>query len=304
MTKIRLCGIITYVIKREQTERSLTMENMNVIETYLNTLNSKNTKVTYNRAILDMFEYLNNKNVQDITNIDLQNYRSYLFDKFSDNTVQTKLRAVDSFFKFLFENYMIKVNPSVGRDGKPLSLKKRIEKVRTKTYIPMEQSVKLIDYGKNSRDRAIIAVYLTTGVRVSELINLTLEDYQNKHAVIMTKGRKARDIFFNETACKYIDEYLKDRIESEYNNLFISNTHKPMNPQALNRTLKVIAKRAGLPTDITNHQLRHTCISYIVKQSDLETARQFIGHSTTAMTSKYTHSTNKEVVNLSNAILF
>ena len=120
----------------------------------------------------------------------------------------------------------------------------------------------------------------------------------------MTKGRKARDIFFNETACKYIDEYLKDRLESEYNNLFISNTHKPMNPQALNRTLKVIAKRAGLPTDITNHQLRHTCISYIVKQSDLETARQFIGHSTTAMTSKYTHSTNKEVVNLSNAILF
>ena len=86
--------------------------------------------------------------------------------------------------------------------------------------------------------------------------------------------------------------------------MFISISKKPMNLLALISTLIVIAKRAGLPTDITNHQLRHTCISYIVKQSDLETARQFIGHSTTAMTSKYTHSTNKEVVNLSNAILF
>ena len=195
-----------------------------MLDKYLKTLKSDNTKKTYEKAILDMLSYIG-KNYKDITNLDLIDYKQHLIDdmKYSDNTVQTKLRAIDSFYGWLYNSYIIKENPTIARNGKELHLGHKIEPKRNKTYIPMEKAIDLIKVAKDSRDRAIIAVYLTTGIRVSELINLTLGDYKKGHAVIITKGRKNRDIFFNETACKYVDEYLNTRKDCDYDNLFISN---------------------------------------------------------------------------------
>lgn len=276
-----------------------------MLDKYLGTLKNENTKKTYEKAISDMLSYIG-KDYKDVNDLDLIDYKQHLINDmdYSDSTIQTKLRAIDSFYGWLYNSYQINHNPTVARNGKELRLGKSIEPKRKKTYIPMERAIDLIKVGKNTRDKAIIAVYLTTGIRVSELINLTLGDYKKKHTVIVTKGRKNRDILFNETACRYIDEYLKYRKDCDYDNLFISNQNTPMSVCSLNNTLKVLAKRANLPTDITNHQLRHSVITYAVKNSDIETARRFIGHSTCAMTAHYTHSTNDEVSNLSKAISF
>jgi site-specific recombinase XerD len=274
-----------------------------MLNDYLRTLKCESTKMAYEKAIKDFLKYTE-KELSEIKIQDLLEYKEYLLTRYADASVQLKLRAIDSCFRWLFENYYIESNPTITRANKSVALHKTIEPKRKKTYIPFADMEKLIRQGKNTRDKAIIATYLSTGVRVSELINLTLSDYAKKTPVIITKGGKPRCINFNASAQKYINDYLEDRKDSEYDNLFISNNHTPMTRESLNYMLKSLARRAGLPTDITNHSLRHTVASKVLQESDAATTRDFFKWSSIDMVNRYTHSTDEEVKNISEVLSF
>ena len=194
---------------------------------FLQTLNNDKTKKVYGKAISDFLSYYG-KDYADITTSDVVNYKHYLEGRYADASTQIKLIAIGRYFKYLFSIYKIDVNPCLLRGGETITLHKTITPVKEKTYISFEDAQKLIDAGETTRDRAIVATYLSTGIRVQELINLTIEDYKKGTPVIITKGNKPRRIKFNETACRYIDAYLKDRKKVDCDNIFISNKRNPM----------------------------------------------------------------------------
>ncbi|NBK99160.1 MAG: hypothetical protein EOM50_14300, partial [Erysipelotrichia bacterium] len=140
-------------------------------------------------------------------------------------------------------------------------------------------------------------------VRVAELCSLKLDDYLKGECDIITKGQVSRHIIFNETCKKYVDEYLLVR-KGDINNLFVSNQGTPMCGRSLNNTLKVIAKRAGISEDISNHTLRHSLISNLCNDYGIQAASRFISHSSVRITERYCHNTNAEISKMANSIQF
>jgi integrase/recombinase XerD len=241
---------------------------------------SEHTIEAYKSDIEQMFNIIK-KSETDITYIDMLDWREEI-NHYASATIARKIASVRGYFDFLVDCDVIAKSPA----DKIKCPKVESEEV---DYIDMEDAKRLIKFGKNSRDKAIIATYISTGVRVTELVNLTLDDYLGTEATITTKGKKRRTIYFNDDCRKYIDEYLKTRKDSEYDNLFISDNHTPMCSQSLNKTLKCIANRAGIDCDIHNHSLRHTHGSYVCEHYDLATAQKELGHARATTTMRYIH---------------
>lgn len=271
---------------------------MTNLETYINKLTGErksfHTIIAYKTDIEQFLNFIN-KTERDIEYLDALSWKNSI-SNFAPATINRKIIILNQYFNFLKKASIITNNPF-----EEIENVKNIP-VRTKQYIPMEDAKALLLNAKNNRDAAIVAVYLTTGMRVNELINLTIEDYESKAVSIITKGQVKRHIIFNADCCKYIDAYLKERKNSEFNNLFISNSKKPMRPECIERTLKIIAKRSGISSDITNHSLRHTHISYMTDKYGISAAQHEIGHSNPNITARYSHNTTAQIENMINSV--
>ena len=221
---------------------------------------SNDTIKTYN-ANINTFLSSVNKNILEINRKDVKDYMLKL--EISDSTYNTILASIKSLYKVLA--YSLDEENIVDVTFGLVS----IRKVKSEHKIPLtkvEQEL-MLKFAKNKRDYAFMITLLNTGLRIHELIALTLDDYNNRDEngkihLTTTKGSKEADIWFNKYVCNAIDEYLLERKECEYNNLFISNSRKPLERISCSRTLKTIAKRAGFDderiTKINNHCFRAT----------------------------------------------
>ena len=130
-------------------------------------------------------------------------------------------------------------------------------------------------------------------MRVNELVNLTVEQYEKDEIVFVAKGDKERKVYLNDKCRGYIDEYLKVRKD----NLFVSNYGTPMRHDLIAKMLKKNAKKAGLSEDITNHSLRHSFISAVTLTSGVAVAREVVGHVNLSTTQRYVHNTEETIKN-------
>mgnify|MGYP002681161664 CR=1 FL=1 len=242
------------------------MENM---ELFLKNLQgegkSKNTIVNYQKDVRDMLSFVN-KNEAAITVEDLVIWKASL-DTYAKNLKNVKVKN------------------------------------KEKPYIPMEEAVDLIKYGKNARDKAIVAMYLSTGLRVSELIRITLEQYENDDIYIETKGGTFRRVYLNQSCREYVDKYLETR-KNGAENLFVSNQGTPMRPECINRTLKNIAKRAGITKNISNHSLRYTFVSDVCDNYGIRVAQETIGHKSIKTTERYSKVKEEKIKDVMLSIAF
>lgn len=240
----------------------------------------------YEYEVSSMLRFIN-KPSEQVTYQDLLDWQGSMMNM-SANTVNKRVMAIKKFYKYLFDVNTIEKNPS-----------DNIKLVKTPQeeafYVPFDEAKRLIKYGKNPRDKAIIALFLSTGLRYSEVANLTLDDYDNERIVIRTKGNKLRSIWLNEDCRYYIDEYLKVRKDAKFRNLFISNQGTPMKNNSLNKTLKVIAERAGIGDEIHLHSLRHSVTSELCHNYGIEMASKVIGHNSIKTTARYCHDTQEDI---------
>lgn len=254
---------------------------------------SKDTRTTYLRNLKNMMASIN-KPINQIELSDLDTYINNL--NLSNSSKAQNVATIKSFFKYLKKIKVVDVNVSLELEAPSYNNKVR-------DFVPFSEMKKLIDVGKNQRDKAIVATYLSLGLRVTELINLTLSDYKSDKMIIKTKGNKDRVMFLNESAKKYIDEYLKVRKASEYDNLFISNACKPMSARSLNNTLKTLSNRAGITKNISNHSLRHSLVTELIENCGIEPARVYIGHSDIRTTQRYSHIDEGRIEQMANSII-
>ena len=180
-----------------------------------------------------------------------------------------------------------------------------IELPKIKKTLPKTLSIddinKLLDFKlKDSfsyRNKAMLELMYSSGLRVSELVNVKINDIDNELCVIrvMGKGSKERIIPIGDYAIKYIDIYSKEHrnklIKKQYNDyLFLNNHGKKMTRQGFFKIIKNIAKIQNIKTEFSPHTLRHSFATHLLNGgADLRSIQEMLGHSDISTTQIYTH---------------
>lgn len=248
--------------------------------------------------------------IKDITIDDAHNFLAYLandrvrFHKsphselgISARSRSRKVSSLRSFFKFLVDKTkMLETNPIANLDIPQKS--KHLPK-----YLTFDESVELINSidGKfRERDLCIILIFLSCGLRVSELVRINLNDINDLALKIRGKGDKERIVYLNQPCIEAIDEYLKVRIqpsEADKNALFISRQGNRINVQTVKWIVKKSIKQSDINRDdISVHKLRHTAATMMYANGlDIRTLQEVLGHECLETTKIYTHIDNSNL---------
>ena len=236
----------------------------------------------YTKYINMALDYIG-KPESEITYMDLVNWKN-TFTNLKPNSQNIRISAIKNYFAFLKKSKVIEENPADGIEKQKI----RDCDVKQKPYIEAHYLRDMVNHARTIRDKAISLLFATTGLRVSELTNLTVEQYMNlggldgRELAIVGKGNKVRRVYINDEVKEMIDNYLNTRPKSNYNNLFLSYYGGPIHSNNLSQTLKNVAKKAGYPMwkDICNHALRSAFATTKAEQgTPLTTIQASMGHS-------------------------
>lgn len=157
------------------------------------------------------------------------------------------------------------------------------------TYLEYGEVQKVIDAADNIRDKAIIACLFSTGCRISELLNLNIEDVQTQEVTVLGKGSKYRRVYIDDKAWRYLHDYLstrKDRIPA----LFVSGQYRRITVSRVQQILHVLQADAGIEKNLTPHVMRHSyATDLVVNGADIMAVKELMGHRTVKTTEVYTH---------------
>ncbi len=267
---------------------------------------SMNTIINY-RDDLELFsDFLVIEKVQDIKKIDYQlirKYLNYLYDKkYASKAIARHISSLRSFFKYLKKYDLINNNPML------LISNPKQEKKLPKILYPKEletlMNIPNLNTPLGLRDSLILELLYSTGVRVSELVNIRLKDinFNNKEINILGKGSKERIVLFGKT-CEYkLKEYLSKGRDKLYNlkyssdYLLLSKTGRKINPREVRNVLDDIVAASGLKIHISPHVLRHTFATDMLNNgADLRSVQELLGHESLSTTTIYTHLTNERL---------
>lgn len=263
----------------------------NNIKRFLGGFESEDTRISYESDLNQFFDFVNTEETK-IAYGEVYDWKSEMVKRgYASATIARKLTAIKSYYDFLCKVGTMTLNPAT-------TIKSPTIKNKKKDYVPMKEAKNLLTEASNPRDKAIIAIYLSTGMRVSELINLSLEQYNSQTVTIKIKGDRERKIYFNEECRKIVDEYIKVRKNSGIPNLFVSNHGTPMRRDCISKMLRKVAEKADIEEHISNHTLRHTYVSEICNEYGINIAKDVICHSDISTTQRYSHNTEETVKNV------
>lgn len=275
---------------------------MKELESFLRLQSSEVTKKDYEKSITPFLQYFNVIKLDDLLALTIDNYvdyRDYLLNdrKNSPNTVNTRFMAISSFLSYLRNELDISIQNYACSIAKRL-----IIQPKKSTSLKSDEAVRLLNECKNPREYAIIMLFLNNGLRISELINLELEDfnYEENTITVTRKGGLKKVIPISNEVKKAIVEYLKCRKNTSCTKLFVSNGGEKMYPYSINRTIKKLTERANIETNISAHSLRRTLATDLHKSGyDIKEIKDVLGHksiNTTALYIKDEEETMRRVV--------
>lgn len=280
-----------------------------MVDNYINYITnnkgkSLNTAKAYNRDLNELHIFLVNKYhnpelnkefYNSISLIDLDSFMVYL-KKEKNNSPASRNRkgiAVREFFKYL--KRIKYVTEDIAEDLELPKIPQRLH-----ISLTLEEAVKIIDVANNkgnkfrSRDTCILMFFLTTGLRVSELCNIKLDDIQGNVLKVIVKGDKQRKVFLSDSVLKILNEYLEYREANkldaqEY--LFVSKNGKQLKTSDIDYMVKKYAKKADINKKISAHKLRHSfaSISYNNGKVDIRSLQELLGHKNISTTQIYTN---------------
>ena len=258
---------------------------------------SENTISSYKRDLNKINLYLK-KDFIKLTKADIQKYIQDLSKNKNSNTISRTISSLKSFYKFLEINKYTNTNPLTTIISPKTA--RKLPKVLSE-----EEVNKLLDINLNNdfdyRNKAMLELMYSSGLRVSELINLTVNDVDLKNSLvrIFGKGSKERIVPLNDYATEALNNYIlyhrpKLFKQKESNYLFLNNHGNQMTRQGFFKTLKKIAKEKGIKSELSPHTLRHSFATHLLKYgADLRSIQELLGHSDISTTQIYTHITNE-----------
>jgi len=234
----------------------------------------------------------------------VRTYMANLNDKqYSKSTSARKLATLRSFYKFLVKRNYLQSNPvtSVRTPKQDKKLPKFLEYDQVKRLLETPPT----DNWLGARDRAIMETLYGTGVRVSELVALNIEDVDFLGEVLHVrgKGKKERIAPIGSSALQAIQHYMEYRNRRAQNNgnfdskvLFVNKHGKRLSTRSVRRKMDKYLKMAGLDPSISPHTLRHSFATHMLNNgADLRSVQELLGHQSLSTTQIYTHLTTKKL---------
>ncbi|MCH9807657.1 MAG: tyrosine-type recombinase/integrase [Alphaproteobacteria bacterium] len=280
---------------------------------------SDNTQKNYNHHLAQFVRWLERQDrphclAHELTADDIWNYRLYLAKKYRTNTgaylskasqnrLLSSLRALLRYFHVRGIEAIAASDVTLAKDNSSQSL----------TYLPLPDILKMLEVPditkkKGLRDRAIMELLFSSGLRVSELVGLDVTDVagitdaSNRSFEISVTGKRnvTRSIYISPRAASWVTTYLKSRTDA-LDPLFINlasrfKDHHRLTPRAIHMMVVKTAALAGLSKKITPHTFRHSYATDLLSHgADLRSVQELLGHKNVATTQIYTHLTNTQL---------
>ena len=260
---------------------------------------SKNTINTYENSLNQLNKYIN-KDLLKITSNDIEKFIVSL--DMEASSISNYLSAYKTFYNYYIKLGNISINPIDVIDTPKLAKK-------LPTYLTVDEIDKLLNIeikdAFSARNKSLLELLYSTGLRISELINLEFKNIDLNECIIrvMGKGSKERIVPINDIVIHYLKIYVKDYrhllVKKEQNNYIYLNNHgKKMTRQGVFKMLKKVSLENGIKKDVSPHTLRHSIATHMLENgADLRIIQEFLGHSDIGTTQIYTHLTNKKLKN-------
>lgn len=257
---------------------------------------SAQTRSSYRRDLNDFLSWLGEQGTRDPARVDSQRIRDYAAYRhrtgLAPKSLQRHLSAIRAWFRYLLREGRIESNPADG-----------IRAPKVERHLPhtldVDQLARLLelpgDTPLDRRDRAIMELFYSSGLRLSELVDLAVGDTQRDDGLleITGKGRKTRRVPIGRLAVAAIDAWLAVRPQLAGANeraLFVSRRGTRLSARAVEARLRQRAIEQGMPRHVHPHMLRHSFASHLLESSgDLRAVQELLGHADISTTQVYTH---------------
>ena len=256
---------------------------------------SANTLQSYRRDIVQFEEYLDSKglNYSKLEEQEIKDYIEYLKSEGKKtSTISRNIASIRSFYQFQLRNKKVKKDPTEGMQSPKIEKKAPSVLSSAEVELLLDQP-KNIDL-KGIRDKAMLEFAYATGMRVTEIISLNLEDVNlDKGYVTCASGVKKRTIPLGKISLKALEEYIKNArpvmIKNENEKaLFVNINGKRLTRQGFWKIIKYYKEQAHITKDITPHVLRHSFATHLLQNgADLKSIQMMLGHSDISSTQVY-----------------
>lgn len=256
---------------------------------------SANTRQSYLRDLEQFFGYLKTKNINvlTVTKDQIQKFiLSLQTAGLSESTITRMLSTLRSFYRFCLVNEMIKENPVMGIQA--AKAKKKLPEILTANEIEMLLIQPDVSDLKGCRDKAMLELLYATGIRVSELIELNVDDINLQLGILYCRsGKSERVVPIYDEAKDAVADYIKrarNAVILDYNEtaLFTNMNGSRMTRQGFWKIVKAYAQSADIEKDITPHTLRHSFATHLLENgAQLKDIKEMLGHSDISSTQVY-----------------
>ena len=265
---------------------------------------SDNTVFSYMRDIRQFSDWLNSyagTDIVDATQLNIRAYLRYLEESGKSNATTSRcIASLKNFYAYLISSGFIEETPVV--DVHVDRGEKKLPQILTSKEIELLLAQPVCVDAKGYRDKAMLEVMYATGMRVSELIDLDLDDVNLDQGVIMcAKAKKSRVIPLYPAALRALRTYIKDVRNAmisdlKENALFVNINGIRMSRQGFWKILKHYQQTAGIQKEITPHTLRHSFAVHLLENgADIDSLQELMGHSDISSTQMYTQFINQKI---------
>ena len=247
---------------------------------------------------LNKYEEFLKKDILESDTEDLEKYLKYI-KNLESTTVAHKITSIKSYFNYNIKREIVSVNPA-DKVSRPKLTKHLPE------YLTEEEVGKLLDVEVKSpydyRNKTILELLYSSGIRISELVNIKTPNYDSEECLIriMGKGSKERIVPLGDYAINIMNDYMNNyrplinKKHTDY--VFINNRGDKISRQFIFKVIKKEALKKGIKKDISPHTLRHTFATHLLKNgADLRLIQELLGHENISTTQIYTHVTNNKL---------
>lgn len=267
---------------------------------------SANTRQAYERDLRLFCKTLGFKNSDALVNVSreqITGYMTQLKEKgLAAATIARKLAAIKAFYRFMIAEGYMDANPAEVVEAGTKGIK--LPRVLSEDEVVRLLNQPDITTAEGFRDRTMLEVLYATGMRVSELINLTLErvDLNMKYIIAFGKGSKERIVPLGSVAAEFLQQYLEKvrpkltHADRNTNIVFLAFGGHELTRQRFWQIIRAYGRKANINKALTPHILRHSFATHLLDNgADLRSVQELLGHSDISTTQIYTHLTNKRL---------
>lgn len=265
---------------------------------------SMNTVIGYQNDLELFVLFLKENHISNLKKCNYELLRSYLLylhnHSYQNKTICRHISTLRSFFKYLKSKQIILENPML------LIHNPKLEK-KLPNFLYYQDLEKILNLPKNDtilgiRDRLLLELLYSTGVRVGELVAIKLEDLRmdEQKIYIKGKGNKERIVLYGNVCKEKLEQYLKIRAEliskKQTNYLLLNSKGNPLTVQGVRYIMNKIVQKGALSLHIHPHMLRHTFATHLLNGgADLKTVQELLGHENLETTGIYTHVSKEQL---------